>query len=47
MTATEWWMTAGAVVVGIILTITLSSIPERFVEWRRRIWESDSDGNLD
>ena len=41
-----WGLTIAAVIAGLVLTIMFSSIPERWQEWRKRMWESDSDGNL-
>jgi len=45
MTST-WGLTIAAVIAGLLLTFLMSSIPERIAEWRKRMWESDSDGNL-
>jgi hypothetical protein len=42
----EWLWAVAILVVGAILTVLLSSIPERVVEWRRNVWETDSDGTI-
>lgn len=45
MTAGWGWIIALAI-ASLILGVMLTSIPERIIEWRRRIWETDSDGNI-
>jgi hypothetical protein len=45
VTAGWGWIIALGI-VGLILAVSLSSIPERLIEWRRQFWETDSDGNL-
>jgi hypothetical protein len=37
-----WIVALGS--VGLILAVSLSSIPERLIEWRRQFWETDSNG---
>jgi membrane protein YdbS with pleckstrin-like domain len=47
----EWAWGASIALVLAVLAISLTTIPERYVEWRRRVkrelWDADSDGNID
>jgi hypothetical protein len=41
------WLWAGAVgLAGLILAVFLIVLPERLEEWRQRLWETDSQGEL-